>query len=79
MPKATNHTAIFQVFDASYSHLVECFFSGTKGIYFYLSPKSGDSHLTYYIDKNAKVGTKFSIKVVISGGVLKIYYNGALN
>ena len=48
-------------------------------MYFYIFAKDGGSHVTYTIDSNAKKGTKYSLKVVVSGGVLKIYYNGSLN
>lgn len=49
-----------------------------KGLYFYLADKNGD-HVDYYVDKNWKVGTKYSLKTVLKDGVLKIYYNGQLN
>ena len=48
-------------------------------MYFYVFSKDGGSHITYNIDPNINKGTKYSLKVVVSGGVLKIYYNGALN
>ena len=41
--------------------------------------QDGNSHTTYYIDKTAKVGTKYTLQVVIASGYLKIYYNGVLN
>ena len=49
-----------------------------KGLYFYLSDKN-DGHVDYYVDKNWKVGTKYSLKTVLKDGGLKIYYNGQLN
>ena len=58
--------------------LVEMFAHTEKGLYFYLADKSGD-HVDYYVDKNWKVGTKYSLKTVLKDGVLKIYYNGQLN
>jgi hypothetical protein len=56
----------------------ELFASSSKGLYAYLFDVSG-GHVTYKIDKNWTTGTSFTLKTVISGGTISVYYNGVLN
>ena len=55
--------------------------SRTKGLYAGLKDVDPlvDNNTKYYIDKNWKEGVQFSLKTVIKGGVMKLYYNGVLN
>lgn len=67
-----------QIFDQTNGPYWEVFANASSGLYAYLFDLS-DDHVTYKIDKEWTVNTKFSLDVVISGGVLSLYYNGVLN
>lgn len=68
-----------QVFDGNKNHAYwELFVSETKGMYAYLFDSNG-GHEDYTIDSNLRVGDTFTLKTVVSGGTIKIYYNGQLN
>jgi hypothetical protein len=47
-------------------------------MYAYLFDNNG-GHVDYTIDSDLKVGQSFTLKTVISGGTIKVYYNGVLN
>jgi hypothetical protein len=67
-----------QVFDQDHGPFWEVFTSSNgKGMYAYLFDTEG-GHQTFTIDANWQPNHKFTSKVVVSGGKLSFYYNGAL-
>ena len=67
-----------QIFDYTNGPYWELFASQSSGLYAYLFDLTG-AHKTYKIDKSWTINQKFSLKAVISGGVLNLYYNDKLN
>jgi hypothetical protein len=71
-------TVTMQVFDEVNSHMWEVFASRDKGLYGYHFSPNGD-HKTYTIDSNWATGKEYTLKTVIHGGIMEVYYNGILN
>lgn len=67
-----------QIFDQDNGAYWEVFATSNAGLYAYLFDKN-DGHKTYTIDKSWAINKKFSLKAVVSNGVLSFYYNNALN